>query len=87
MLSYRLTNNNCASISTLLDDIDCKLTDVGKSIYSNIIYDLKNYTPTDVINDLLHYKRILQYKKCNPEWASCYDEEDIASKVKLLIYK
>jgi len=88
MLSYRLTNcEDCASIPTLLNEIDCKLTELGNGLYSNIVYGLRMYISSYAIADLLHYKRILQYKKCNPEYASCYSVEDIASKVKLLIFK
>lgn len=88
MLTYRLTNCvECTTIPALLTDIDCKLTEMAKNLYSNIIFALNNPIPSTVILDLLNYKRILQCKTCNPEWASCYTVEQIASKVKVLIHK
>lgn len=88
MLSYRLVDcEDCTSVSSLINDIDCKVTDISKSLYNNIVYGLRNYTRSDIIWDLLQYKRILQYKKCNPEYANKYNVGNIAGKVKLLIFK
>lgn len=88
MLTYRLTNCvECTTIPALLADIDCKLTDMAKSLYSNIVFALNSPVSSIVMSDLLHYKRILQCKTCNPEWASCYTVQQIASKVKILIHK
>lgn len=88
MLTYRLTNCvACTTIPVLLADIDCKLTQLGKDLYNNIIFALNNEIPSTVILDLLMYKRILQYKSCNAEYANEYDVDEIAGKVKLLIFK
>lgn len=88
MLTYRLTNCvDCTTIPVLLADIDCKLTEVSKSLYNNIVFSLNNPVQSTVISDLLNYKRILQYKSCNSEYASCYTVEQIAGKVKVLIHK
>lgn len=88
MLSYRLTNCvDCATIPVMLTDIDCKLTKMAKDHYNTIVFGLNRPLDQILMFDLLHYKRILQCKKCNSEWASCYSEEEIAGKVKLLIFK
>lgn len=88
MISYRLTNCvDCTTIPALLADIDCKLTELGKNLYNNVVFALNRQVPATAISDLLNYKRILQYKECNPDYASCYSIEDIAGRVKLLIYK
>lgn len=88
MLSPRLTNCiECTTIPVLLTEIDCKLTLLANDEYNNIVFMLNNYTPVDVIGDLLNYKRILAYKYCNPDYASRYTVQMIASKVKILINK
>jgi hypothetical protein len=88
MLTPRLTNcENCASITALINDIDCKLTEFAMKQYSNITLDLNKRLPLDAIDDLLNYKRILTYKYCNPEYALHYSVDKIASKVKILIHK
>lgn len=88
MLQPRLTNCiECASIPALLTDIDCKLTDLAKQEYNNIIFSMTNYLPGPVIGDLLNYKRILTYKYCNPDYAIMFSVQQIASRVKVLIHK
>lgn len=88
MLNPRLTNCvDCTTIPELLSDIDCKITELAKNQYNNIVFILGKQIPFDAMSDLLNYKRILQYKYCNSEWADNYTVENIASKIKLLINK
>lgn len=88
MLTYRLTNCiGYATIPTLLEDIDCKLTKLAKDQYNNIVFDLNNPIPSTAVLDLLNYKRILQYKACNGDYVGDYSVDQIAGKVRLLIYK
>lgn len=88
MITYRLTNCvACTTIPVLLADIDCKISELAKTQYNNIVFALNNYIPSTVMSDLLNYKRILECKACNADYASCYSVEQIASKVKLLIHK
>jgi len=88
MISYRLTNCvDCTTIPVLLNNIDCKLTELAKKQYGNIVFALNNKISDSLFSDLLHYKRILQFKSCNADYASCYSVDQIASKVKLLINK
>lgn len=88
MLSPRLTDCvNCSTVPVLLADIDCKLTQLAKDLYNNTVFILNRPIQGDVIIDLLNYKRILTFKLCNPDYASCYTVERIASRVKLLIHK
>lgn len=88
MLSPRLSNCvECATIPVLLNDIDCKIKELAQKEYNNIVFSLNRSIKGEVIKDLLNYKRILTYKYCNPDYASCFTVEQIASKVKLLIHK
>jgi hypothetical protein len=88
MLSPRLTNcPECGDIPSLLADIECKITEVAKNLYNNTVFALNMPIAFDVMTDLLNYRRILQYKYCNPDYAKAFSIKTIASKVKLLIYK
>ena len=88
MLTYRLTD--CVegtTIPVLLTDIDCKLTEMSKNLYNDIVFALNNPISSTVMIDLLNYKRILMYKLVNPDYAGEFSVNQIASKIKLLIYK
>lgn len=88
MLTPRLTNcPECSSIPALLNDINCKLKELSSNLYNNLIYSLNQPIPAGAITDLLNYKRILEYKFCNQNYAKAYTVEMIASRVKLLKYK
>lgn len=88
MLTPKLNNCiDCTTIPILLSEIDCKLTELAKKQYNNIIFSLNKVIDSCVLSDLLNYKRILQFKACNADYASCYSIEKIASKVKILINK
>jgi hypothetical protein len=88
MLYPKLANCiNCSSIPVLLTDIDCKLTELAKNEYNNIVFSLNWPVSGPLIDDLLNYKRILTYRYCNPDYASGFSTEQIASRVKILINK
>lgn len=92
MLSPRLTNcTECADIASLLQEIDCKITKIAKNLYNDTIFALNKRVPCEGILDLLNYKRILTYRFCNPCYATNSETDntlnDIASRVKVLIYK
>jgi len=88
MITYRLTNCvDCTTIPVLLTDIDCKLAELARNQYNNIVFGLNHFISPVVMFDLLNYKRILQCKTCNADYANCYSVEQIASKVKILKYK
>lgn len=74
----------CNSIPGLLKKIDCKLLQLAKKQYVNIVFLLNKKINQSDISDLLHYKRILQYKYCNSSYLSSYDLDKIIGKVKLL---
>jgi len=88
MISPRLVNCvECTTIPNLLSEIDCKLTDLAKKQYNNIVFAL-NYPNQGVVwLDLLNYKRILTYKYVNPDYACDVTIATIAGKVKILINK
>lgn len=88
MLSPRLVNCvDCTTTAALIADIDCKLTDLANNQYNNIVFMLNLPFPSVLLTDLINYKRILVNKACNPDYASCYTLEMIASRVKVLIHK
>ena len=83
MLNPRLTScRTCAEVPNLLATIDCKVSAESIKLYRNLTLMLN--TPFDgcLIDDLLHYKRILTFKYCNPDYAVDYTVEKIASKVR-----
>lgn len=88
MINPRLGScKDCAEIPALLSEIDCKLSTIGKDMYNNSIF-LMNRKINDIAGlSLIFYKRILEYKFCNPEYAQGYTVDKIASRVKLLIRK
>lgn len=77
----------CESIPVLLEEIDCKITEQAKKAYNNLVYALGKTCSNGSLEGLMHYRRILRSKQLNPEYASSFSVEDIASKVKLLIHK
>jgi hypothetical protein len=88
MLSPRLSNcPSCLDITSLIKEIDCKLTELAKNLYNNTVFSLNKKIQGEVILDLLNYKRILTYKLCNSKYANNYSVELIASRVKILIHK
>lgn len=91
MLSPRLTDCiDYASIPATLLQIDEKLAYWATRQYNNIIFSMNNYIPGDVIEDLLHYKQILTYRLCNPEYAMVCGlptTPQVVSRVKVLIHK
>ena len=88
MITPRLTNcDSCASIATLLSDINCKVADIATSYYNNITLMLDYPMKDSIMFDLLNYQRILTYKSYNEDYASMFSVEQIASKVKILKYK
>ena len=85
MLYPRLTNCiECASIPELLKRIDCRLAELGNSLYNNISFMLNQSVPATDMLQLIAYKRILMYKNINPNYAHHYSISKIASKVILL---
>ena len=88
MLSPRLTEClECANISALLSEIDCKLTDLAKAEYNNIVFSLNKPIQGILISDLITYKRILTNRLCNSDYACDYPLNQIASRVKILNHK
>ncbi len=88
MLTPRLNNCvDCTTIPTLLSDINCKITQLAKDEYNNTVFILNLPFNGRAFSDLLNYKRILNYKLCNPNYACNFSVTQIASKVKLLINK
>jgi hypothetical protein len=88
MLTPRLTNSlYYGSIPVLLQDINNRLAELANYEYNNIIYSLNHYISGEVIQDLLNYQRILEYKQCNPDYCINFTVEMIGSKVIILINK
>lgn len=85
MLTPRLTScKNCPDILSLIEEIDCKIFDIGGKLYNNVVFMLNKQVNAELIIDLMIYKRVLTYKYCNPDYAPSYTVAMIASKIKLL---
>lgn len=88
MLSPRLTNCiECNTITALLADIDCKVAELAKNEYNNLVFALNYPLPGTVLDDLLNYKRILRFKYCDGDYGAPFTLNQIASRVKVLIHK
>jgi len=85
MLNIRLTScSECSQIPTLLLKIDCKLAEMSKVLYQNLVFMLnKKFNACD-IETLLVLKRILEHRVCNPEYTCKFSLEQIAGKVNML---
>jgi hypothetical protein len=88
MLAPKITKcEECSDILPLISDINCKIFELSKKLYNNIVFSLNLHIDYIAIQDLLHYKRILEYKLINSKYAGDYSVNMIATKVKLLKYK
>ncbi len=88
MLSPRLTNcPECSDITALIQEIDCKISELSIKLYNSIVFMLSPCNGCDIMGDLLHYRRILTFKYCNPDYASGISVNMIASKIKILKFK
>ena len=74
---------HCSNIMSLLSKIDCKLAELAKAEYNNVIYALNKCVQDTQIGDLLNYKRILTYKAANQNYACEFTVNMIASKIAL----
>jgi hypothetical protein len=85
MLTPKITKcKECADIIPLLEEINCKVFDMSQRLYNNIVFSLNLYIDYMAILDLLNYKRILEYKLINPDYACEFSVSQIAGKVKLI---
>ncbi len=89
MLSPRLINCvDCSDICVVISEIDCKIAQMAKDLYNNTVYSLNKKIDGNAINDLLNYKRILQYRICNIDYGGRnFSDEQSISRIKLLIRK
>lgn len=86
MLKINLNScNGCQDIRELLCEIDDKLHIYGQNYYNNITILTSLPFDKDVMDHLLHYKRILTKRLFNPNYASEVPFEYIISKVKILL--
>ena len=75
----------CANISTLLDEIDCRISQLGITLYHNITLMLNKKIPVEDYINLLMYKHILERKLVNSDYISTYPTSTIVSKAKRLV--
>ena len=82
MLYTRLNNcPECNDIKALIRGIDCRLADLGNSLYNNISFMLNKPINYDNVNNLIFYKKILLRKYYNPCYLEEYSVGKISSKV------
>lgn len=88
MLNPRLTNcTECTDIVSLIQEIDCKVSEVSVALYNNLVFMLNKNIEPNIINDLMIYRRILMYKICNPNYAGHFTVNMIASRIKILKFR
>lgn len=88
MLNPRLTNcTECADITSLIQEIDCKVSELSVALYNNLVFMLNKNIEPDIITDLMIYRRILMYKICNPNYAGHFTVNMIASRIKILKFR
>jgi hypothetical protein len=88
MITPRISNcDDCSNIEGLIEDINCKIFNLSMGAYSNIIYGFRKSTKFTLMYDLLHYRRILEYKAVNSDYLTNFSVGDISNKVRLLIGK
>jgi len=88
MLYPKVSNcKECADILPLIEEINCKLFKLSMRSYNNIVFMLGLIMDHTATLDLLNYKRILECKLVNPDYAGEFSVNMIASRVKLLKYK
>lgn len=88
MLNPRLTNcTECADITSLIQEIDCKVSELSVALYNNLVFMLNKNIEPDIITDLMIYRRILMYKVCNPNYAGHFTVNMIASRIKILKFR
>lgn len=78
---------DCASVDTLLAEIECKLATMSSTMYTNLVFMLNKPVNKWTLFSLLMYRNILLYKDADATYLSDYTVEMVASKVKLLKYK
>jgi len=88
MLNPKLTNcTNCADVSSLIDEIDCRVAKLAGNMYNNITLMFNQPIPAEALVDLLIYRRILERKRVCSSYLSGYTINNIASRIKVLKYK
>jgi hypothetical protein len=88
MITPRLTNcEECKDIQFLIRDIDKILAEMANVKYNVITLMLQDCVDNRYIKDLLHYKRILQYKYVNHRYACDTTIASIVQRVENLKHK
>ncbi len=88
MITPRTTTcTECTDVDVLISDIDCQIAKLSGKLYNNIRFLLNRPFSAEAISKLLHYKRILQYKKIDATYLEYYTIEKIAGRIKILKYK
>jgi hypothetical protein len=86
MITPRLTGcTNCVDIASLLEQIDCKIAELGKLEYNKIVFGFNTGCNRPLMRSLLMYKNILTYKYFNCSYLEQFPLSVIASKVKILV--
>lgn len=88
MITPRISNcDDCSNIEALIEDINCKIVELSKRAYTNIIYGFGKTIQFTLMYDLLHYRRILEYKAVNSDYLKDFPVSTITSQVRILIGK
>lgn len=85
MINPKITQcEECSDILHLIEEIDCMIFQLSKTVYNNIVFMLNLHVNYMSILDLLHYKRILEYKLADEYYICEVSLEAIRGKVRLI---
>lgn len=77
--------NDCVSIDSILEQIDCVLSTYAKDQIDNNHYELNKPIPAERIQKIIRYKSILLKRRFNPYYIWRIPNADIISRVKTLL--
>lgn len=75
------TCKQCSEIPNLISIIDCKIAMEANKLYQNIVLMLNLPVDDCLIEELIHYKRILTYKSCEDGYAENFSIERITNQI------
>ena len=81
------TCQNCGSLQDLLDKINLKIWELSLQRLQTLQYNLSTFPDQGKVNDLLHYRRIVQKRLYNASYpCSQYTVQDLMRLVLPLVY-
>lgn len=87
LITTKLDNcPGCDDLHSLIDELDCYISKIGKKILDNSRYSLGKKTSLIKYKAAIRYKTILIARTHNPNYVSRFLLADITNKVKQITY-